>query len=104
MRMDSARSVLPATRVLSKRPFAFNSEGRQEHKRRKKHKSRLLLCFLRLLCSLSFSQNFAHLGTRGNGKTSRIFPIPVMYIKARSKPSPNPAWGTVPYLRMSRYH
>ena len=35
---------------------------------------------------------------------SRMFSIPVTYSTSRSRPSPNPAWGTVPYRRRSLYH
>lgn len=42
------------------------------------------------------AQNSACFGARGNGITSRMFCIPVRNIMARSKPRPNPAWGTVP--------
>ena len=30
--------------------------------------------------------------------------IPVTKSNRRSKPNPKPAWGQVPYLRVSRYH
>ena len=36
-------------------------------------------------------QNSAYPGTRGNGMTSRMFFIPVMYMSIRSARSPNPA-------------
>ena len=36
--------------------------------------------------------------------TSRMFSTPVQYCTRRSNPSPNPACGTDPYLRRSRYH
>ena len=39
---------------------------------------------------------------RGNGITSRIFPIPVRYMIMRSKPSPKPACLVVPYFLRSR--
>ena len=50
------------------------------------------------------AQNSAFPGTRGKGITSRTFAIPVMNWTTRSKPTPNPACGTDPYLRRSRYH
>ena len=37
-------------------------------------------------------------GVLGNGITSLILDIPVIYIIILSKPSPNPAWGALPYL------
>lgn len=49
------------------------------------------------------SQNSAWPGLRGNGMTSRMFVIPVAYWIVRSNPRPNPAWGTLPYRRRSRY-
>ena len=49
-------------------------------------------------------QNSRCLGVRGKGMTSRIFVTPVTVIKKRSNPRPNPACGTVPKRRMSRYH
>ena len=33
---------------------------------------------------------------RGNGITSLMLPIPVIYITQRSKPSPKPAWRAEP--------
>ena len=43
-------------------------------------------------------------GYRGNGIESRMFSSPVQIITNRSKPRPNPAWGTVPKRLRSRYH
>ncbi len=43
-------------------------------------------------------------GVRGNGVVSLTFVRPVMYIKNRSKPSPNPACFAEPYRLRSRYH
>jgi len=48
-------------------------------------------------------QNFAHRGTRGKVRMSRMLAMPVMYITERSNPKPNPACGTVPQRRMSVY-
>ena len=50
------------------------------------------------------SQNSAEPGYLGNGMTSLMFSTPVTYCTSRSNPSPNPACGTDPYLRRSRYH
>jgi len=52
---------------------------------------------------LTGSQNSAWPGLRGNGMTSRMFVIPVAYWIVRSNPRPNPACGTLPYRRRSRY-
>src|SRR5205807_20222 len=49
-------------------------------------------------------QNSAFPGVRANGITSRMFETPVRNINNRSKPSPNPACGTVPKRRRSVYH
>ena len=50
------------------------------------------------------AQNSRCLGVLGNGMTSRILVTPVTAIKKRSNPRPNPACGTVPNRRASRYH
>ena len=50
------------------------------------------------------AQNSAYPGALGNGITSLIFSIPVAIITSLSKPNPNPACGTDPYLLRSRYH
>ncbi len=42
------------------------------------------------------AQNSAVPGVRGKGMTSRMFPTPVMNMRSRSKPRPNPACGTLP--------
>ena len=39
----------------------------------------------------------------GNNKVSRIFCTPVIYIKIRSNPSPNPLCGTDPNFLVSKY-
>jgi hypothetical protein len=49
-------------------------------------------------------QNSQWPGVRAKGMTSRMLPMPVTNISRRSKPRPNPAWGTVPYFRRSAYH
>ena len=49
-------------------------------------------------------QNSAEPGYLGNGMTSLMFSTPVTYCTSRSNPRPNPACGTDPYLRRSRYH
>ncbi len=54
--------------------------------------------------SLDRPQKSACFGALGNAITSRMLSMPVAYITALSNPSPKPAWGTVPYLRRSRYH
>ncbi len=54
--------------------------------------------------SLSPFQNSAFPGVLGIGITSRMLVIPVTYCTAGSRPSPNPACGTVPYFRKSMYH
>ena len=43
-------------------------------------------------------------GVRGKGMTSRMLAMPVMNWIVRSRPSPKPACGTVPWRRRSRYH
>ena len=50
------------------------------------------------------TQNSALPGVRGKGITSRILAMPVMNWMTRSNPRPNPACGTVPKRRRSRYH
>ena len=49
------------------------------------------------------AQNAALPGVRAKGTTSRMFETPVANISIRSKPSPKPAWGTVPHRRRSMY-
>ena len=49
-------------------------------------------------------QNSACPGVLGNGITSRMLVMPVISSTARSRPSPNPECGTVPYFLRSVYH
>lgn len=55
-------------------------------------------------CGSSAVQKSADFGVRGNGITSRMFCIPVTNRMSRSNPSPKPACGQEPNLRVSRYH
>ena len=57
----------------------------------------------RLQRGTDMAQNSQLPGVRAKGMTSRMFAIPVTNINIRSKPSPKPAWGTLPNLRRSEY-
>ena len=55
-------------------------------------------------CRYPAPQNSRLPGARGKGITSRILETPETSINRRSNPRPKPACGTLPYLRVSRYH
>src|SRR3989338_5220567 len=40
---------------------------------------------------------------RGKGMVSRMWGMPAIQAVVRSMPRPKPPWGTLPYLRRSRY-
>ncbi len=53
--------------------------------------------------NILWSQNFMLEGALGQGITSRILGIPVIYWTSLSKPRPNPACGAEPNFLRSRY-
>ena len=56
-----------------------------------------------LSCERSEPYGWRRPSRRGNGPVSRTCPSPQIQATVRSRPSPNPACGTDPYRRRSRY-
>ena len=54
-------------------------------------------------CAAFCSYGRVRYSMRGNAIVSRRWSIPQIHVTQRSMPMPNPACGTVPYLRRSRY-